>query len=117
MTIEDETGIANIIVWPRIFEQNRRLVMGSRLVAVRGVLQREGLVIHVVAATFTDFTPELMRLVDGSTGAGGIGNAGLAPADEVRRGSRPDPRDEEVQKRLERDRQARLILPRGRNFH
>jgi error-prone DNA polymerase len=89
--------------------------MASRLIAVRGELQREGLVIHVIARSFVDFSPDLMRLVDKD--AEGIGNAGLARADEVRKGSRPDPRDEEVQKRMERDRQARIILPRGRNFH
>ena len=59
MTIEDETDIANIIVWPKAFEQNRRVVMTGRFLAVRGRLQRAGLVIHVVAESFVDLSAEL----------------------------------------------------------
>ena len=44
MTLEDETDIANIIVWPKAFEKNRRVVMTARFLAVRGRLQRAGLV-------------------------------------------------------------------------
>jgi len=65
ITLEDETGIANIIVWPKVFARNRRIVMTSRFLAVRGRLQRAGLVIHVVAETFVDLTAELRRLRDG----------------------------------------------------
>jgi error-prone DNA polymerase len=65
MTLEDETGIANIIVWPKVFEQNRRTVMTSRFLAVRGRLQRAGLVIHVVAESFTDLSGQLPWLRDG----------------------------------------------------
>jgi error-prone DNA polymerase len=65
MTLEDETDIANIIVWPKVFEGNRRTVMTSRFLAVRGRLQRAGLVIHVVAESFLDLSAELPRLRDG----------------------------------------------------
>jgi error-prone DNA polymerase len=65
MTLEDETDIANIIVWPKVFAANRRIVMTSRFVAVRGRLQRAGLVVHVVAQRFVDLTAELRRLTDG----------------------------------------------------
>jgi error-prone DNA polymerase len=65
MTLEDETDIANIIVWPKIFERNRRTVMTSRFLAVRGRLQRAGLVIHVVAASFIDLSAQLPWLRDG----------------------------------------------------
>jgi error-prone DNA polymerase len=68
MTLEDETGIANIIVWRRVFERNRRTVMTSRFIAVRGRLQRAGragLVIHVVAESFMDLSRELHMLRDG----------------------------------------------------
>ncbi|HZP79774.1 MAG TPA: error-prone DNA polymerase [Pseudolabrys sp.] len=64
MTLEDETGIANVIVWPKVFTRNRRTVMTSRFIAVRGKLQRVGLVIHVVAEQFIDLTAELARLRD-----------------------------------------------------
>jgi len=65
MTIEDETDIANIIVWPKIFASNRRIVMTARFLAVRGRLQRAGLVIHVVAESFFDLSSELPALCDG----------------------------------------------------
>jgi error-prone DNA polymerase len=65
MTLEDETDIANIIVWPKVFERNRRTVMTSRFLAVRGRLQRAGLVIHVVAENFIDLSAELPWLRDG----------------------------------------------------
>ena len=65
MTLEDETDIANIIVWPQVFEQNRRTVMTARFLAVRGRLQRVGLVVHVVAQSFIDLSAELPTLRDG----------------------------------------------------
>jgi error-prone DNA polymerase len=48
-----------------VFKQNRRIVMTSRFVAVRGRLQKAGLVVHVVAQSFVDLTAELGRLTDG----------------------------------------------------
>jgi len=66
MTLEDETDIANIIVWPKAFAKNRRTVMTARFLAVRGRLQRAGLVIHVVAEKFIDLSAELPWLREGS---------------------------------------------------
>jgi error-prone DNA polymerase len=65
MTLEDETDIANIIVWPKVFAKNRRVVMTARFLAVRGRLQRAGLVIHVVAESFVDLSTELPWLREG----------------------------------------------------
>jgi len=65
MTLEDETDIANIIVWPKAFAANRRVVMTARFLAVRGRLQRAGLVIHVVAESFIDLSAELPKLRNG----------------------------------------------------
>jgi error-prone DNA polymerase len=62
MTIEDETGIANIIVWPHVFERFRPIVLGARYIAVSGPLQKESDVIHVVANNMHDLTPLLARL-------------------------------------------------------
>jgi error-prone DNA polymerase len=59
MTIEDETGIANLIVWQRRFEEQRRVVMSAAMIAVRGTVQREGDVIHVVTDRLEDHTPLL----------------------------------------------------------
>ena len=69
MTLEDETDIANIIVWPKVFAKNRRVVMTARFLAVRGRLQRAGLVVHVVAQSFVDLSAELRRLTDGDLAA------------------------------------------------
>ena len=49
ITLEDETGIANLVVWPKVFEQNRRIIMSASMMAVRGRIQREGEVVHLVA--------------------------------------------------------------------
>ena len=64
VTIEDEQGIANLVVWPRVFDAHRRIVMGSRLLAVRGRVQREGLVIHLVAEQLWDWSAELDSIAD-----------------------------------------------------
>jgi error-prone DNA polymerase len=62
MTLEDETGVANVIVWPRMFEKNRKTVLRSRLLSVTGEVEREGLVIHVVADRMRDETAQLFDL-------------------------------------------------------
>jgi error-prone DNA polymerase len=62
MTLEDETDIANVIVWPKVFARDRFTVMTARFLAVRGRLQRAGLVIHVLAEKFIDLTEELRLL-------------------------------------------------------
>ena len=87
-TLEDETGVANIIVWPPIFERYRRVILGAKLLGVDGEVQREGLVIHVVAKRLVDLTPLLSRLTEPDID---FTNA-LARADEVTRPGR-DPRD------------------------
>lgn len=64
MTLEDETGIANVVVWKAAFETNRRLVMGASFIIVEGQLQKEGEVIHLVAERFIDLSEKLGRLRD-----------------------------------------------------
>ena len=88
MTIEDETAIANVIVWPKVFERLRPVVLGSRYIGVSGRMQSESGVIHVVADQLEDLTPLLARLADHG---GEI--EGLARCDEVKRPDyRLDPR-------------------------
>ena len=62
ITIEDETGIANLIVWPSLFERQRRLILSAGMVACTGKVQREGEVIHVIAEYFADLSPQLRAL-------------------------------------------------------
>ncbi|MFL5198159.1 MAG: error-prone DNA polymerase [Microvirga sp.] len=59
-TLEDETGVANLIIWPKIFERYRRQVLASSLMRVEGRLQREGLVVHVIADRIDDLS-QLLR--------------------------------------------------------
>ncbi|HYN45887.1 MAG TPA: error-prone DNA polymerase [Allosphingosinicella sp.] len=59
MTLEDESGIANAIIWQRNFEAQRRIVLTAAMVGIRGILQREGLVIHVITDRLEDLTPLL----------------------------------------------------------
>ncbi|HTQ34486.1 MAG TPA: error-prone DNA polymerase, partial [Stellaceae bacterium] len=59
ITLEDETGVANLIIWPPILERFRRTALGATLLCCRGRLQREENVIHVVAEDLRDFTARL----------------------------------------------------------
>ena len=62
VTIEDETGYVNLIVWNDLAERQRRELLGSRLLAVQGQVQRHGDVIHVLARKLEDLSPMLGRL-------------------------------------------------------
>src|SRR5262249_45483897 len=85
ITLEDETGIVNIIVWPKVFAKNRRTVMTAQFLEVRGKIEREGLVIHVIADRLIDLSHRLRAL-----GTGEID----WPKREYREGSwRPKSRD------------------------
>lgn len=127
MTIEDETGVANIIVWPKTFERFRPIVIGSRLVRVRGKVQSESGVIHVVADQVEDITG---RLGDLSEEAHLIDT--LANADEVRRPVVEQREKAGATSRLaalmrevpgieadyrELAKRSAAVLPKGRNFH
>ncbi|TPW32212.1 DNA polymerase III subunit alpha [Martelella alba] len=62
LTLEDETGVANIVVWKKVYERYRRIVMGGRLLKVTGPLQREGSVVHVIAEVIEDCSHLLSEL-------------------------------------------------------
>lgn len=126
MTLEDESGVANVIVWPKVFERFRPIVLGARLVAVTGRLQSEAGVTHLVAQGLDDLTPLLGLL---SADAGDLQS--LANADEVRRPT-VDMREKiKPASRLQRlvaempslaedlgtlSRATHRVMPRGRNF-
>ena len=59
VTIEDETGIANVIIWQRLFDRYRRIVLGAAMIGVKGRVQREGEVVHIVTDALEDMTPLL----------------------------------------------------------
>ena len=115
MTLEDETGIANIVVWPRMFEQYRTQILGGRLVAIDGVVQTESNVTHVIAERAHDYTPLLAKL---STAGEQIDPSG--PTDEPRRSGQYEdsrqrhPRNVRINLNVS---QAAKVMPKGRNFH
>jgi error-prone DNA polymerase len=129
LTLEDETGTANAIVWPKVFEALRPIVIGARLIAITGRLQNESGVIHIVVERAEDLTGLLVLLArhDGEASA-------LARADNMKR---PYPRgrrseaEQPTQPGLFADanvvaadaratdkamRKIRRVLPKGRNF-
>jgi error-prone DNA polymerase len=59
LTMEDETGAANVVVWVKVFEKFRRVLLSSAMLGVRGRIQREGEVVHLVAHELTDLSGEL----------------------------------------------------------
>ncbi len=108
MTLQDETNIANIIVWPAVFERFRSQVLGARLCAVEGRIQNEHGIVHVIAERLYDYSPLLGRL------SGADFREAVAHADEVRRptgDARGHPR--KVRHSLVPD----AVMPKGRNFH
>ncbi len=113
MTLEDETGVANVIVWPDCFERYRKLILGSRLVLVKGTLQREGIVTHVIAREIVNLSARLDALALGDAGDNTC-HPGFAPADAVKHPHRPDPRDLANARRHPRDAQIRIG---SRDFH
>jgi hypothetical protein len=89
VTLEDEFGIANLVVWPAVFETYRRTVMGARMLAAKGHVQREGIVIHLVVERLWDWSGDL----DSIATLDGHFELRNGRGDQVR-SSTPDPRDE-----------------------
>ncbi|MCS3448011.1 MULTISPECIES: error-prone DNA polymerase [Bradyrhizobium] len=115
MTLEDETGIANIVVWPKVMEQYRKEVMGARLILVEGYIQSspEG-VTHLVAQRMTDRSHDLIGLANESLSRKHpvpAGPALIEPLNDDRR----DHGDNSPQK-IRHPRNVR-ILPPSRDFH
>jgi DNA-directed RNA polymerase len=63
ITLEDETGIANVVVWGKVFERFRRAAIAGRALRVTGPVQRDGQVVHVVAERIEDISPLLDEIV------------------------------------------------------
>jgi error-prone DNA polymerase len=62
VTLEDESGSVNVIVWRDLLERQRRELLGARLLGVAGVLEREGLIVHLIARQLEDYSALLGRL-------------------------------------------------------
>ena len=68
ITLEDETGISNVIVWRKMYERFRRAVIAGRALKVTGRVQRESGVTHVIAEVIEDISPMLDDLLRAPTG-------------------------------------------------
>jgi error-prone DNA polymerase len=64
ITIEDETGIANLVIWPKTFDKQRRVFLGAGMIAVHGRIQREGEVVHLIAQRLSDLSSALASVGD-----------------------------------------------------
>ncbi len=62
VTLEDETGVCNVVVWPKIYKIFRRAVIAGRLLRVTGYLQKEGIVVHLIAQKVEDLSDKLSEL-------------------------------------------------------
>ncbi|WP_395443866.1 error-prone DNA polymerase [Caulobacter sp. UC70_42] len=72
MTIEDETGVSNLVIWKTLYEKQRRIAIGAHLIGVDGRIQREGDVVHLVAHQLHDLTPLMANLQDRGADGGDL---------------------------------------------
>ncbi len=84
LTLEDETGVGNVVVWKKTMERFRRAVMGARLLVVRGRIEREGDIVHLVAHRMDDASAHLLLLSDAAEALAALGPN--QAADELGRG-------------------------------
>lgn len=126
MTLEDETGVANAIVWTKVFDKYRAVVMGARLVKIYGRLQSQSGVIHTVVDHIEDMTPALGILKREAMrfGASERADEVLRPTVDHRQKKLADAvQRARMEKRLIEERGAESaadtaeVMPRGRNFH
>ncbi len=107
LTLEDETGVSNVVIWRRVYERFRRMVIDGRLLRVTGRLEREGIVVHLIAEHIEDLSPRLSELGHPMDQAVGIANpqADDAPRPPRHLSSARHPRE-----------QAKRLFP-SRDFH
>jgi error-prone DNA polymerase len=115
MTLEDETGIANIVVWPKVMEKYRKEVMGARLILVEGYIQSSPEeVTHLVAQRLTDRSHDLIGLANDALSSKPAVPTGPALVEPLHDDRRQHP-DNPAQK-IRHPRNVR-ILPPSRDFH
>ena len=128
ITLEDETGVVNIVLWQDLFQKYRPVVMGSRMMLVKGVVQQAEGVVHLIGEHLEDLTSELALLSDpglpqpalkqASAGSAKKNNRFLLPADAAK--SSPDPREKPQERpkavRWRHPRNVR-VLQKSRDFH
>jgi error-prone DNA polymerase len=145
-TLEDESGIVNLVIWPKLLERYRPIVMAARLLGCRGQVQRQGQVIHLVAHELVDLTDRLSSLTRDADAARAAVDGAMTPVDEVKRPmtdqregkaladqrlvktfeqaaaradavKKPTPDARSERRAKDDDERARDAMPKGRNFH
>jgi error-prone DNA polymerase len=112
MTIEDETGVANIVVWPKVMEKFRKEVMGARLVLVEGRIQSSDGVVHLVADRLFDRSHDLASLANET-----LFRKEALPSGATLAVPLNSERDAGLPVRKHRHPRNVRILPRSRDFH
>ena len=126
LTLEDENSIANVIIWPRVFDRYRPVILGGRLVRVTGKLQSESGVIHIVAERIEDLSHRLEALSEAAQTVDF-----RSPPDEIKRAIGHDSRVRPNRRGIDREAlrepaghiggepaaNVRKLMPKGRNFH
>lgn len=64
ITLEDETGVANLVIWPTLYEKQRQVILVANMLGVEGRVQREGQVVHIVADRLIDLSDRLVSISD-----------------------------------------------------
>jgi len=105
MTLEDETGFSNLVVFPNVFEQHRNAILQSRLIMVEGKLQREGDVVHVIASACYNFSKLLRTLTPEASES--------APFLPLEFGEG----DADSKRKTAAETHSKNAFPKGRNFH
>lgn len=105
MTLEDETGVVNAVVWPKTFEAYRKIAMASRLVLIRGRVQSHDGVLHIVTSHLEDHTGALATLSE----TGRLSGATARDGDDVKQ-----MQGEQTSRRHPR---SVRIIPKSRDFH
>jgi error-prone DNA polymerase len=123
MTIEDETGVANAVVWPKMLERYRKVVMTARLIMIEGRIQRHEDIVHIVSSHLEDRSDCLMQLSEWAADM----KVPLANADEVLRPEPGSARGSAGEDKLIHPRFARRerphhfrdvrVIPKSRDFH
>ncbi|NBB71108.1 MAG: DNA polymerase III subunit alpha, partial [Alphaproteobacteria bacterium] len=145
-TLEDESGIVNLVIWPKLLERYRPVVMAARLLGCRGQVQRQGQVIHLVAHELIDLTDRLAALTRDADAAYAAVDGAMTPADEVKRPTtdqragkaladqrlvrtfeqaaaradavkKPTPDARSERRAKDEEERAKDAMPKGRNFH
>ncbi|GER08798.1 hypothetical protein JCM17843_31080 [Kordiimonadales bacterium JCM 17843] len=124
LTLEDESGVGNVVVWKKVMERFRPEIMGARLLKVKGRIEREGDIVHLVAHRMDDCSDQLLLLSESPD----MLDVPICKADEIKYGS-ADPIEGDLHpsrlragrlskhRPVRHPRNVRDLVPKSRDFH